>query len=71
MRFYNEHAREQVELSGDLAAAWSKLEGYAARFALLVHLVRAESGDTTLADASTVDEPSITAGVILSRWFGR
>ena len=41
VRFYNEHAREQVDLSGDLAAAWSKLEGYAARFALLVHLVRA------------------------------
>ena len=32
-------------MAGDLAAAWSKLEGYAARFALLVHLVRAESGD--------------------------
>ena len=43
--FYNAHAIEQAEMAGDLAAAWAKLEGYAARFALLVHLVRAESGD--------------------------
>jgi 5S rRNA maturation endonuclease (ribonuclease M5) len=68
--FYNAHACEQAEMSGDLAAAWSKLEGYAARFALLVHLIRAESGDTTLPDAGAVDEQSIAAGVALSRWFG-
>ena len=52
----------KAEMAGDLAAAWSKLEGYAARFALLVHLVRAESGDQALADAGTVDEQSIAAG---------
>lgn len=40
VRFYNEHATEQAELSGDDAAAWSKLEGYAARLALVVHLTR-------------------------------
>lgn len=49
--FFNAHADEQAELAGDLAAAWSKLEGYAARFALLVHLIRAQSDDPTLADA--------------------
>lgn len=65
--FYNSHAREEAELTGDLASAWSKLEGYAARFALLVHLIRAESGET---DPSAVDDRSIAAGVILSRWFG-
>ena len=70
VRFYNEHACEQAEMAGDLAAAWSKLEGYAARFALLVHLVRAESGDQTLINAGAVDEQSIAAGVKLSRWFG-
>jgi hypothetical protein len=68
--FYNAHACEQAEMAGDLAAAWSKLEGYAARFALLVHLVRSESGDQTLVDAGAVDEQSIAAGVKLSRWFG-
>jgi hypothetical protein len=70
IRFYNEHAQEQVTLDGDLAAAWSKLEGYAARLALLVHLIRVESGDTTLDDAGMVDEQSIAVGVSLSRWFG-
>lgn len=70
VRFYNEHATEQVELSGDLAAAWSKLEGYAARLALVIHLVRVAAGDTTLRDPERVDEVSIAAGVALSRWFG-
>ena len=68
--FYNAHAVEQAEMTGELAAAWSKLEGYSARFALLVHLIRVESSDTTLADVGAVDEQSIAAGVALSRWFG-
>lgn len=68
--FYNEHAGEQVNLSGDEAAAWSKLEGYAARLALVVHLTRWAAGDASLRDASRVDEASIAAGVVLARWFG-
>ncbi len=68
--FYNEHATEQAELSGDLSAAWSKLEGYAARLALVVHLTRWAAGDTTLRDPARVDEASIAAGVVLARWFG-
>ena len=57
-------------MTGELAAAWSKLEGYSARFALLVHMIRVESSDTTLANVGAVDEQSIAAGVALSRWFG-
>jgi hypothetical protein len=68
--FFNEHATEQAELSGDLSAAWSKLEGYAARLALVVHLARWAAGDATLRDPSRVDEASIAAGVALARWFG-
>ncbi len=70
VRFYNEHATEQVELSGDLSAAWSKLEGYAARLALVVHLTRWAADDATLRDPARVDEASIAAGVVLARWFG-
>ncbi|MBX3410388.1 MAG: DUF3987 domain-containing protein [Phycisphaeraceae bacterium] len=70
VRFYNEHATEQAELSGDLAAAWSKLEGYAARLALVIHLTRWAAGDATLRDPARVDEASIAAGVVLARWFG-
>jgi hypothetical protein len=68
--FYDEHAIEQAELTGDLAATWSKLEGYAARLALIVHLTRWAAGDPTLEDANVVDEQSIKAGVELSTWFG-
>jgi hypothetical protein len=69
--FYNEHAGEQVNLSGDEAAAWSKLEGYAARLALVVHLTRWAAGDPSVPDSTTpVDEASIAAGVVLARWFG-
>lgn len=68
--FYNAHAREQVDLCGDEAAAWAKLEGYAARLALVVHLTRRAAGDATLRDPARVDEASIAAGVVLARWFG-
>ncbi len=68
--FYNEHNTEAEELTGDEAAAWSKLEGYAPRLALVVHLTRAAAGDTTLLDPSRVNEASIMAGVVLARWFG-
>jgi hypothetical protein len=37
--FYNQWAKEQISLEGELAAAWSKLEGYAARLALVHHVV--------------------------------
>ena len=70
MTFYNEHAAEQADLSGDLAAAWSKLECYAARLALVVHCVRVVSHDQTLHSADVIDEVSVNAGVTLSRWFG-
>lgn len=68
--FYNAHNAEQSEMDGDLSAAWSKLEGYAARFALLVHCVRMVTSDPTLADPDLIDEKSVAAGVALSQWFG-
>lgn len=66
--FYNEHACEQAELTGDLSAAWSKLEGYAARLALVIHLIRWAGGDPV--EPLRVNEASIAAGVVLARWFG-
>jgi len=70
VKFYNEHAGEQVNLSGDDAAVWSKLEGYAARLALVIHLVRCVANDPTLRDQTRVDEVSIAAAVKIVRWFG-
>lgn len=66
--FYNEHAEEQAALTGDLAAAWSKLEGGAARLALVVHCARAAVGDCA---SDAIDEKSVASGVTLARWFAR
>lgn len=72
VRFYDEFAAEQAELPGGaLAAVASKLEGYAARFALLFHLVRWVASDPTLVDPKEIDASSVRAGASLSRWFLR
>ena len=65
--YFNKHAAEQVELDGELASAWSKLEGYAARLALLVHCVRSANGETE--NEGVLDEQSMAAGIELSQWF--
>jgi hypothetical protein len=71
IRFFEAHAAQQAERTGDLAAAWSKLEGYAARLALIDHCCRQASGDSGLADPGGVDDQSVEAGAKLVRWFGR
>lgn len=60
--FVDEHGREQCGLAGDLAAAWSKLEAYAARLALVFHCVQAGGG--------AVGVGSVRSGIELARWFG-
>ena len=61
-QFYNEHGDEQAKASGDLASALSKLEGYAARLALVVQLVSNPS-------SRCVDAQAMQAGILLARWF--
>jgi hypothetical protein len=68
--FYGEHAHEEAQLDGDEAAAWSKLEGYAARLALVVHLIRWAAEEPKSAGPRPVDKVSIAAGVVLANWFG-
>jgi hypothetical protein len=67
--FYNRHAQEQVDLQGELSAAWSKLEEYAARLALVIHFVRWAADDPNLQDPDVVDARSMEAGVKLVQWF--
>jgi hypothetical protein len=67
--YYNTHADEQADLAGDLAAAWSKLEEYAARLALVVHFTRWAADDSTLGSAEVVDATSMAAGIKLATWF--
>ena len=65
--YYNAHAKEQSDLTGDMAAAWSKLEEYAARLALVIHYARWAAGD--VADERRLDLASIQAGITLANWF--
>jgi hypothetical protein len=67
--YYNAHAQEQADLSGELSAAWSKLEEYAARLALVIHFSRWAADDPTLASVDAVDPGSMGAGVQLATWF--
>jgi len=68
--FVNQTGREQFERGEErLIAAWSKLEGYAARLALIFHQVRHAAGDPSI-DPWRIDQQSMEAGIHLSRWFG-
>jgi hypothetical protein len=67
--YFDRHSMEQVELDGDLAAAWSKLRGAAARLALVVQLVEWAGGGEATQDR--IDQTSIEAGIGLSDWFGQ
>jgi len=64
--FYNAHAKQTASTAGDLKAAYSKLEAYCARLALLVHVVRQASGEPI----RQVDAASVEAAATLVGWFG-
>lgn len=67
IEYYNRHRAESVGLEDDLAAAWSKLEAYAARFALIFQLCSWAVG---AGQEYEVDEASVKAGIELADWFG-
>jgi hypothetical protein len=64
--FYDEHNEQQEALAGPLASAYAKLEGGAARLALIVQLVR---WAMDAAADGAIDADSMRAGVTLARWF--
>lgn len=61
-QFCNAHGKEGVEYSGDLAAAWSKLEAYGARLALVLHCII--DGEALVLRAETM-----AAALRLVAWF--
>lgn len=67
--YYNAHGQEQAELDGELSAAWSKLEEYAARLALVIHFARWAADDPNLTDADAVDDESMRDAIRLVTWF--
>jgi DNA polymerase I-like protein with 3'-5' exonuclease and polymerase domains len=76
VRFYDEWALEQAGADGVLAATFAKLEAYAARFALMHHVVTGVTGrpcddplDLPPPDSSDpVTVESMNAGIELARW---
>ncbi|MDG2410164.1 MAG: YfjI family protein, partial [Pirellulales bacterium] len=70
IEFFNQHAEEQTDLNGELSAAYSKLEEYAARLALVIHCVRSAAADPDLESPDLVDATSMEWGIKLTRWFG-
>lgn len=67
--FANEHNSALTEQCADLAAAYSKLEAYAARLALIFHLVRESTGEVP--PDSPIGAESVADAVTLVQWFSR
>jgi hypothetical protein len=65
--YYNRHRQEVSELDDDLAAAFTKIEAYVPRFALIFSLCERASGNTS---DEGVDETSMQAAIELAEWFG-
>lgn len=64
--FYRNWGFHQAGVSGEAAATYAKMECYAARLALIVHLVRTVSGTAT---PEGVDGESMAAGIKMAEWF--
>jgi hypothetical protein len=67
--FFNEHAEVQANAVGFRAAFLAKIEGVAARLALIVRGLRLAASGENLRDHTAVDVESIRAGVAMARWF--
>jgi hypothetical protein len=67
IKYVNSTGEEQFSLTGERAAAWSKLEETAARLALVIHCCRQALNDVTQSDVC--DAASMQSGVILATWF--
>ena len=65
--YVNTNGEEQAGLTGDLAAAWSKLEETPARLALIVHCIRQVCGEPV--SPWVCDAESMQTGVTLATWF--
>jgi DNA polymerase I-like protein with 3'-5' exonuclease and polymerase domains len=64
-RFVNEWGRRTFQVDDELAAALAKLEGLAARFALVHHVVTRAAA---LEDADPIGLASVEAGIELAEW---
>lgn len=68
VRFFNSNVDERVTLQSDLKAAWAKFTSYAARLALVFHVVQCLKGDGQLNEMSG---DSMQRAIRLVFWFKR
>jgi hypothetical protein len=66
VNFYDTHAKEMADLSGDLAAAFANLEELPARLALVIHFVRWASGESVNPDV--IDAETMNNAIALTEW---
>ena len=66
--YLDRHAEEQVELDGDLAAAWSKLRGWGGPPGGPLPPRRCPGGGEE--EPERIDQASVEAGIGLTDWFG-
>jgi len=64
--FYNRHAERQADASGPEAAILAKIEGTAARLALVRYLTRQAAGEDV---GNAINEEDVVAGVELAEWY--
>jgi hypothetical protein len=65
--FFDEWGQVQHTAEGEQASAYAKIEAYAARLALIHHVVSHVASGVT--DITAVLESSMAAGITLARWF--
>jgi len=63
IEFYDRHSEEQVELSGALASAWSKLQAIPARLSLILQCAKTDQF------ATAVDADSMRRALAMTDWF--
>ncbi|MCB9609450.1 MAG: DUF3987 domain-containing protein [Polyangiaceae bacterium] len=71
VEYFEELAIIQHGKVGFEASAWAKLEGYFARFALIIHTARRGEEGADALDREPVSLEAIEAAYKLVRWFGR
>ena len=68
IRFFNSNVDERVTLKSDMKAAWAKFTSYAARLALVFHVVQCLKGEGSLKEMSG---DSMQRAIRLVFWFKR
>ncbi|MDB2525765.1 YfjI family protein [Mariniblastus sp.] len=64
--FFNQHNQEQLDTNGDIAAAFSKLEEYPLRFALVFHSTEQAIGTS---HGHEIGVETIASAIELTNWF--